>query len=186
MGKLQEQSGWVSGGTGENNIKHENFGKCDLQGKAGEEKPGQGLGNSPLVHKEKLQQSNQVFLCIPCVVDSARSRKNFLMEKHLGAGRASLERQWNLQCQKCAERVETGAVSAAHLESWRKAWRREPNYQSKIVFFYHFLTYLTYHFLTYLTHTGDNDDFYMFLRQLFSSAWSPCFILPIANMFWNT
>lgn len=81
LGMLQEQSGWISGGTGENNIKHENSGKYNLQGKAGEEKPEQGLDNSPHVHKKKLWESNQVFLCIPCAVGSLCSRKIFLMKK---------------------------------------------------------------------------------------------------------
>lgn len=92
LGMLQEQSGWISGGAGESNRKHENSGKCDLRGKAGEEKPEQGLNNSPHVHKKKLWDSNQVSLCIPSAVGSLCSRKDFVMEKkHLRTGRTSLE-----------------------------------------------------------------------------------------------
>jgi len=44
---LQEESGLISGSTEESSMKHQNSGKCNVQGKAGEEKPEQGLDNSP-------------------------------------------------------------------------------------------------------------------------------------------
>lgn len=158
---LQEQSGWISGGTGESNIKHENCAKCDLQGKARQEKPEQGLDNSPHVHKEKLWESNQIFLCIPCAAGSLCSRKNFLMEKAF--------ENWKNFFRKTVKSLvpevwrNSSDRSCRCSPSWEleggvEQWEGQPDYQSKLVVF-------VYCSFTYLTHTGDSADFYMFLRK---------------------
>lgn len=51
---LQEKCDFDSRST-EERIKQQSSGKCDLQGKAEEEKPEQGLDNSLHIHKKQLQ-----------------------------------------------------------------------------------------------------------------------------------
>lgn len=47
----EEESGLIKGHTEENNMKHRSSGKCDLQGKAGEETSEQGLDKQLQIQK---------------------------------------------------------------------------------------------------------------------------------------